>query len=395
MRRHVSPKTDGYYFISETVPLNAGIGWLWFDRSCNCVKKCVALSPVTWEAIEGSGPAGAEGPMGPKGDPGDPGPQGPPGDTGPAGQDGAQGPPGNDGAQGPPGNDGAPGQDGAQGPPGNDGPQGPPGNDGAPGQDGAPGVVAATAPATYNALTQTVGVDVGTGATQAAAGNHNHTGVYSPVAHNHDGTYATAGHNHDATYAALSHTHNASAINAGTLDIARIPTGTTGATVALGNHTHPGGSGPTYIKKTADQAFPAVTFTSDNTLTFQPATNSYYDIELFIVWQSAAPTTGARFALLYPTVGTTLGVFQGSQQVTANGTASTDMYSEDTLLASDADIVTATATIAANTNYIARFKGTLVTGGTVTGPFALRVQTEVLNSAITVKAGSFLRYQAM
>src|SRR5690606_20339805 len=32
-----------------------------------------------------------------------------------------------------------------------------------------------------------------------------------------------------------SHTHNASDINAGTLNIARIPTGTTGSTVALGN----------------------------------------------------------------------------------------------------------------------------------------------------------------
>ena len=35
-----------------------------------------------------------------------------------------------------------------------------------------------------------------------------------------------------------SHTHNASDVNAGTLAIARIPTGTTSSTVALGNHTH-------------------------------------------------------------------------------------------------------------------------------------------------------------
>lgn len=38
--------------------------------------------------------------------------------------------------------------------------------------------------------------------------------------------------------AATSHNHNASNINAGTLDIARIPTGTSATTVALGNHTH-------------------------------------------------------------------------------------------------------------------------------------------------------------
>ena len=38
--------------------------------------------------------------------------------------------------------------------------------------------------------------------------------------------------------AATSHNHNASNINAGVLNIARIPTGTSATTVALGNHTH-------------------------------------------------------------------------------------------------------------------------------------------------------------
>jgi hypothetical protein len=40
--------------------------------------------------------------------------------------------------------------------------------------------------------------------------------------------------------ASSSHTHAASDITSGTLDLARIPTGTTGATVALGNHVHTG-----------------------------------------------------------------------------------------------------------------------------------------------------------
>ena len=40
--------------------------------------------------------------------------------------------------------------------------------------------------------------------------------------------------------AASSHTHAASDVASGTLDIARIPTGTSGTTVALGNHTHSG-----------------------------------------------------------------------------------------------------------------------------------------------------------
>lgn len=40
------------------------------------------------------------------------------------------------------------------------------------------------------------------------------------------------------TFEPSAHQHNASDINAGTLNITRIPTGTTATTVSLGNHTH-------------------------------------------------------------------------------------------------------------------------------------------------------------
>lgn len=43
-----------------------------------------------------------------------------------------------------------------------------------------------------------------------------------------------------STFTPATHTHNASDINAGTLALERIPTGTSGSTVALGNHTHAG-----------------------------------------------------------------------------------------------------------------------------------------------------------
>lgn len=44
------------------------------------------------------------------------------------------------------------------------------------------------------------------------------------------------GHTHN--YAASTHSHNTSAITGGTLNIARIPTGTTSTTVSRGDHTH-------------------------------------------------------------------------------------------------------------------------------------------------------------
>lgn len=43
-----------------------------------------------------------------------------------------------------------------------------------------------------------------------------------------------------AEFAPAAHTHAAGDVSSGTLAIARIPTGTSGSTVALGNHTHTG-----------------------------------------------------------------------------------------------------------------------------------------------------------
>lgn len=44
--------------------------------------------------------------------------------------------------------------------------------------------------------------------------------------------------NKPATFTPSPHNHTASEITSGTLDVGRIPTGTTSSTVSLGNHTH-------------------------------------------------------------------------------------------------------------------------------------------------------------
>lgn len=133
------------------------------------------------------GPTGAQGPQGDVGPQGETGPQGEPGaDSTVPGPQGEQGPTGPTGPQGDPGADSTvPGPEGPAGPAGATGATGAtgeastvPGPAGPTGATGPPGVVAATPPATYNAGTQTVGVDVGTGAAQAAAGNHAHPGTY-------------------------------------------------------------------------------------------------------------------------------------------------------------------------------------------------------------------------
>lgn len=87
----------------------------------------------TVEAVNFTGPAGADGaqglqgeqgPQGLQGIQGIPGVKGDTGDTGPQGLQGIQGVPGNDGPQGLPGNDGAQGLQGDPGPQGIQGPAG-------------------------------------------------------------------------------------------------------------------------------------------------------------------------------------------------------------------------------------------------------------------------------
>jgi hypothetical protein len=65
-------------------------------------------------------------------------------------------------------------------------------------------------------------------------------------------TLSRSGIDTRATFPPDAHTHAAADITSGILDIARIPTGTTGTTVALGNHTH-----SQYLTAEADPIFTA------------------------------------------------------------------------------------------------------------------------------------------
>lgn len=69
----------------------------------------------------------------------------------------------------------------------------------------------------------------------AAFGWGGHEGLYRPVDWVPSWGDVTG---KPSTFTPSAHTHNADDINTGILNIARIPTGSTGSTVALGNHTH-------------------------------------------------------------------------------------------------------------------------------------------------------------
>lgn len=109
-------------------------------------------------------------------------------------------------------------------------------------------------------------IPTGTGSGQVALGDHLHTGVYAPATHNHDDLYYTDDETDSLLNGKLSttglstssvpHTDATGALTfSAQLPIARIPTGTSSSTVALGNHLHTGvyiATSPTEIGNTAD-----------------------------------------------------------------------------------------------------------------------------------------------
>ena len=56
----------------------------------------------------------------------------------------------------------------------------------------------------------------------------------------------------DTLYATVTHAHSGADITSGTVPIARIPTGTSGTTVALGNHTHSGYAATSHMHNASD-----------------------------------------------------------------------------------------------------------------------------------------------
>lgn len=222
------------------------------------------------------GPQGPTGPQGIKGDTGNQGPQGVIGPQGPKGDTGDTGPKGDTGLQGPIGPTGPKGDKGDIGNTGSTGPPGPANtlNIGTV-TTGAPGS-AASATITGTAPTQTLNLTIprgtagqdGAGTVQSVNnvfpdGNGNITltlpanYVDLTTAQTIAGvkTFSSAPVVPDASWtiaktnglqgaldgkAATTHVHDAGAVTTGTFAIARIPTGTTSTTVALGNHLHTG-----------------------------------------------------------------------------------------------------------------------------------------------------------
>ena len=289
---------------------------------------------------------------GPKGDPGEPGPKGDPGAKGDPGPAGPKGDPGSTGPAGPAST--VPGPAGAQGIPGPQGllgPQGPKGDTGAAGAQGQTGAQGPTG------LTGSQGPkgDPGIAGAQGPKGD---PGVTGPT-----GQMGAQG-----------------------------PIGLTGADGSPGQQGIPGPQGiqgPAgwqRTKLTADQTNSTVTLADATGLSFAVAANTDYEFEFLVPFQTAALTTGFALALNGPSSPTLLAV---EIRVPISGTTEvfrhTNLYNTEAL---------GTSVDAINVPRLATIRG-IVRNGSTAGTVIGRFRSEVAASAVVVKAGAVVRWQAI
>lgn len=138
---------------------------------------------------------------------------------------------------------------------------------------------------------------------------------------------------------------------------------------------------PSYVKKTAGQAFSTTALSDVTGLTISVGSGSVYKIRYTILYTSAATSTGLRLSLVYPSVSAATAV--AKIPVQSEGTDAT--YTGH--ITSSANVVASAGTPTAGEVYMATVEAVVVPSAN--GTVVLRAASAVDSSAITVLVGSF------
>lgn len=151
--------------------------------------------------------------------------------------------------------------------------------------------------------------------------------------------------------------------------------------------TASGGSGFTYVKRTADTSNSAVALVNLGGMNFSVTSGTNYYFKFVLCYSSAALTTGLRTALTTPAfTNFSAGVIHFGQAV--DGVAAAWHGTINT----SGDVVVSTAVAVINVNYTAVIEGRILPSAN--GTIWLQIGSEIAASAITIRNGSFLMWQA-
>ena len=150
-----------------------------------------------------------------------------------------------------------------------------------------------------------------------------------------------------------------------------------------------GGSDPwTYVKLGNDQSVSVTTNTAVTGLNFTPSANQTYEVELRLLLQTSVATTGPRPGIAWPG-----GTTDGASEITAPNSNTALAFraqgAKTTQNAASTGLPTTTD------SYLALGYAVLVMGASPTGTFGVTLASEVNASAVTIKAGSFIKYRTV
>jgi hypothetical protein len=142
------------------------------------------------------------------------------------------------------------------------------------------------------------------------------------------------------------------------------------------------------VKLDADLAAYALTALTNTTgLSFAVTANTTYLFAAYIVFRSAALTTGLRLGATVPTFNT----YAGTVRIPIAADAAAAAWHGS--LTTSGDSVVGSGVEAINTDYVAVVHGILVPSAN--GTFQLQHASEVAASNVTIRRGSVLTYQTL
>lgn len=169
--------------------------------------------------------------------------------------------------------------------------------------------------------------------------------------------------------------------------VGQVLTKSAAADFAAGWADAPAG-GWTYVRLTADLST-TMTGATDSALAFTPVANVDYEIEARLLVRSAATTTGPKVGVAVPASADHAFVIT---EPGATAVAESLLHVPST---STAAANAAAAWPTANASYLCEVRGLYRAAASTSGNVRITLASEVLLSAVTLKAGSFLRYRRL